>query len=48
MADCINISERNDVQMMSDTTLKRLIGYLKSIGWSGSDIVELLDYIAGK
>jgi len=34
--------------MISDATLKRLIEYLKSIGWSDTRIVELLDYIAGK
>lgn len=43
-----NIDEGVDVEMMSDTTLKRLIEYLKSIGWSDSEIVALLDYIAGK
>ena len=48
MAECKNIEERNDAEMMSDTTLKRLIEYLKSVGWSDSEIVKLLDYIAGK
>ena len=38
----------DDTEMMSDATLKRLIEYLKSVGWSDSQIVELLDYIAGK
>ena len=37
-----------DVEMMSDRTLKRLIEYLKSIGWNDSQIVSLLDYVAGK
>ncbi|MBR2907002.1 MAG: hypothetical protein IKC26_03025 [Clostridia bacterium] len=37
-----------DAEMMSDTTLKRLIEYLKSVGWSDTEIVKLLDYIAGK
>ena len=36
-----------DAEMMSDTTLKRLIEYLKSVGWSDTEIVKLLDYIAG-
>ena len=40
--------ERNDAEMMSDGTLKRLIEYLHSVGWSDSQIVQLLDYIAGK
>lgn len=48
MADFINMKERDDVQMMSDTTLKRLIEYLKSIGWSDTEIVNLLNYIADK
>lgn len=33
---------------VSDATLKRLIEYLRSVGWTDSQIVELLDYIAGK
>lgn len=37
-----------EAEMMSDSTLKRLIEYLKSIGWSDSEIVDLLDYIASK
>ena len=41
-------NERNDVEMMSDKTLKRLMDYLRSIGWSDSEIVKLLDYIAEK
>lgn len=48
MADCINTDERDDAQVMSDTVLKRLIEYLRRIGWLDSEIVELLDYIAGK
>ena len=43
-----NETERDDVEMMSDATLKRLIEYLKSVGWSDTQIVKLLDYIAGK
>lgn len=41
-------NERNDAEMMSDKTLKRLMDYLKSVGWSDSEIVKLLDYIAEK
>lgn len=48
MADTQNIHEGVDAEMMSDTTLKRLIEYLKKIGWSDSQIIELLAYIAGK
>ena len=47
-ADVCNISEGVEAEMMSDGTLKRLIEYLKSIGWNDSQIVSLLDYIAGK
>lgn len=47
-ADGCNTSEGVDVEMMSDGTLKRLIEYLKSIGWNDSQIVSLLDYVAGK
>lgn len=43
-----NETERNDAEMMSDATLKRLIEYLKSVGWSDTQIVKLLDYIASK
>jgi len=38
----------DDAEMMSDGTLKRLIDYLKSVGWSDSQIVALLDYITSK
>lgn len=48
MADLKKIQEGVDAEMMSDTTLKRLLEYLKSIGWTDSQIVELLAYIAGK
>ena len=48
MADRSNMNERVDAEMMSDATLKRLIEYLRSVGWTDSQIVELLDYIAGK
>ena len=41
-------NERIDVEMMSDSTLKKLIEYLHSVGWSDIQIVELLDYIASK
>ena len=47
-ADVCNISEGVEAEMMSDGTLKRLIEYLKSIGWNDSQIVSLLDYVAGK
>ena len=43
-----NTDREDDAEMMSDGTLKRLIDYLKAQGWSDSQIVELLDYIAGK
>lgn len=48
MAESINFDERIDAEMMSDATLKRLIEYLKSVGWSDSEIVELLTYITDK
>ena len=48
MADNLNIKEGDGAEMMSDKTLKRLLEYLKSIGWSDSEIVKLLDYIAEK
>lgn len=47
-ADVCNPEREDDVEMMSDGTLKRLIEYLKSIGWSDTQIVALLDYVAGK
>ena len=46
-----NVTNNNmgdDAEMMSDKTLKRLMDYLKSVGWSDSEIVKLLDYIAEK
>lgn len=48
MAESINTNERIDAEMMSDSTLKRLIEYLKSVGWTDSEIVKLLEYIAEK
>ena len=48
MAESINFDEGIDAEMMSDVTLKRLIEYLKSIGWTDGEIVELLEYIANK
>ena len=48
MAETIINNERVDVEMMSDATLARLIEYLKQIGWSDSEIVKLLSYIASK
>lgn len=48
MAECNKKNERNDVEMMSDGTMARLIEYLKKIGWNDTEIVKLLEYIAGK
>ena len=48
MAEFFEKQEGDDAEMMSDATLKRLIEYLKSIGWTDAEIVRLLDYIAGK
>ena len=50
MADFLKYQEEgaDDVEMMSDNTLKRLIEYLKSKGWSDMQIVELLNYITSK
>lgn len=48
MAESINFEGRIDAEMMSDVTLKRLIEYLKSVGWTDGEIVELLEYIADK
>ena len=47
-ADTLNNYEGVDVEMMSDSALKKLIDYLKSVGWSDAQIVSLLDYIASK
>ncbi|MBQ9797857.1 MAG: hypothetical protein IJW50_09070 [Clostridia bacterium] len=47
-ADVCNTDREDDVEMMRDGTLKRLMDYLKSVGWSDSEIVKLLDYVAGK
>ncbi len=36
-----------DAEVMSDTTLRKLIEYLKSVkGWTDSEIVALLEHIA--
>lgn len=45
--DLIN-REGVEIEMMSDNTLRKLIEYLKSVGWSDTEIVKLLDYIASK
>jgi hypothetical protein len=37
--------EREEVEMMSERALRRLLEYLKSIGWTDSQIVALLTYI---
>lgn len=35
-----------DAEVMSNSTLKKLIEYLKSVkGWADSEIVALLEYI---
>lgn len=47
-AEVCNTDREDDVEMMSDGTLKRLMDYLKSVGWSDSEIVKLLDYVADK
>ena len=47
-AEVCNTDREDDVEMMSDGTLKRLMDYLKSVGWTDSEIVKLLDYVAGK
>lgn len=47
-AGVCNTDREDDAEMMSDKTLKRLMEYLKSVGWSDSEIVKLLDYIAEK
>ena len=48
MADSkIQNHEGDDAEeMMSDSTLARLIEYLRSIGWSEKQIVDLLAFIA--
>ena len=48
MADRLEINQGDDAEMMSDKTLKRSIEYLKSIGWTDSEIVRYLTYIADK
>lgn len=45
--DFIN-NERGDSEMMSDSTLQKLIEYLKKVGWTDAEIVKLLEYIASK
>lgn len=48
MAENFINKERTEAEMMSDGTISRLIEYLKQIGWSDTEIVKLLSYIAGK
>lgn len=37
----------DDAEMMSDSTLSKLIEYLKTVkGWTDSEIVALLEHIA--
>ncbi len=47
-ADVCNTPTGDDAEMMSDSTMKRLIEYLKSVDWSDSEIVKLLEYITEK
>lgn len=47
-ANDFNVDEGVDVEMMSDSTMNKLIKYLRSIGWSESQIVTLLEYITSK
>ncbi len=36
----------DDAEMMSDSTLQKLIEYLKSVkGWTDSEVVALLEHI---
>lgn len=44
----IDIEIGDDAEMMSDKTLYRLMDYLKSVGWSDSEIVKLLNYVTEK
>ena len=48
MAENINTEREDDVEMMSDGAMRRLIEYLKSVGWSNTEIVKLIEYVAGK
>lgn len=48
MADIQSTDREDDAEMMSDGAMKRLIEYLKSVGWSDTEIVKLMKYIAGK
>jgi len=47
-ADDMEILEGDEGEMMSDGAMKRLLEYLKSIGWTDEQIVKLLTYVAGK
>ena len=48
LADIQSTDREDDAEMMSDGAMKRLIEYLKSVGWSDTEIVKLMKYIAGK
>ena len=48
MADIQSTEREDEVEMMSDRALKRLIEYLESVGWSDKEIVKLMKYVAGK
>ena len=47
-ADVCNPEREDDVEMMSDATLKRLIEWMKDHGHTAEEIVDLLDHMAGK
>ena len=42
-ADIANVLEGIDAETVKDGTLHDLIKYLKSLGWSDTQIVELLE-----
>ena len=49
MADSLKNTDReDDVEMMSDATLKRLIEWMKNHGHTAEEIVDLLDHMTGK
>ena len=48
MAERENMTGKDDVEMMSDATLNRLLQWLTDHGHTPDEIVELLDYITGK
>ena len=48
MAETTKETGKDDVEMMSDATLNRLLQWMKNHGHTPDEIVELLDYITGK